>query len=85
VIVTKHLRRDLIEFIHLAGANFCIVNVNTVAKEEFVHLLNLFAGTEDAFVPPEVFEVVSANPLTCALVFVSQCRLEAMPRGKVGL
>lgn len=85
VVVTKHLRRDLAEFIDLAGANFCVVNVNTAAKEEFVHLLDLLAGAEDTFVPPEVLEVVSANPLTCALVFVSHGRLEAVPRGKVGL
>ena len=31
MVVTKHLRRDLIDWIDLTWANFCVVNVNTVA------------------------------------------------------
>jgi hypothetical protein len=31
MVITKHLRRDLINWIDLTWANFCVIDVNTVA------------------------------------------------------
>ena len=78
VVVAKHLRCNLAEFKDLTRANLSLVNVNTATKEEFVHLFDFLAGAEDTLVSPEVFEVVSTDPLTSALVLVGQGRLEAV-------
>ena len=85
VVIAKHLWCDLAEFKDLTGADLSLVNVNTATKEEFVHLFDFLAGAEDALVSPKVFEVVSADPLTSALVLVGQGRLEAMLFGEMRL
>jgi len=43
-----------------------------------MHLLYFFTGTKDAFVPPEILQIVTANPFAGALEFIRQSRHETM-------
>ena len=48
-----------------------------------MHLLNLFTCAKDALVPPEIFQVITADPLTCPLELISHRSHETMPLRQV--
>lgn len=78
MVTTEHSLSDLGQWHHLARAYLCIIQINTLTKEESMHLLNLSARAEDALVPPKVFQIVTTYPLICSLELVCHSRHEAM-------
>ena len=68
VVIAEHLMSDLMQRMDFTGADLSIIDINTRPKEESVHLLNLFAGAEDALVTPVVLEIIAADPLRSSLV-----------------
>ena len=68
VVIAKHLMSDLMQRMDFTGADLSIIDINTLPKEESMHLLNFFAGAEDALVTPVVLEIIAADPLRSSLV-----------------
>ena len=78
MVVTEHLRRDLMERKHLTWTDLRVVEFNAAAEEQLMHLFNLLAGAKDTFVAPEMLEIVAADPLGCSLVSIGHCCLETV-------
>lgn len=60
----------------LLWANNTIVEINTLSKEELMQLINIITDAKHAFVIPEVFKIITADPLLQILVFIMQMCLE---------
>lgn len=54
VVISKHARRDCIKWVNLTWAYFSIIQVDTLAEEQPMHLFNLFASSKDALAAPKV-------------------------------
>lgn len=77
MVLSEHLRGDVVKMDDLTWADLGLKDVDAGSKEELVHLLDLLTSSKNALVPPEVLEVISADPFTRALVLVSKGRHEA--------
>lgn len=66
----------------LLWADYGIVSCHALPEEEFVKFVDFVADSEDAFVIPEVVQIVAADPFLNVLVVVLQMSLETCTRGE---
>lgn len=78
VVSTQHLWCELVQREDFAWADLSVVHLDTVTEEEFVYLLDLGARSENAFVSPKVFQIITTDPFVNLLVLVCQRCLEAV-------